>query len=42
MRVTVGMIVEPIAAARTVQDLLTDFPYIDEQDIARTIHARCL
>ena len=30
MRVTVGMIVEAIAAGRTVSDLLVDFPYLEE------------
>jgi uncharacterized protein (DUF433 family) len=33
MRVTVGMIVESIAAGRTVPDLLNDFPYLEKQDI---------
>lgn len=33
MRVTVGMIVEALAAGRTVEQLLVDFPYIDEPDI---------
>ena len=33
MRVTVGMIVEAMAAGRTVEQLLADFPYIEESDI---------
>jgi uncharacterized protein (DUF433 family) len=33
MRVTVGMIVEAIAAGRTINDLLSDFPYLQEEDI---------
>ena len=33
MRVTVGMIVEALAAGRSVADLLADFPYLEEQDI---------
>lgn len=37
MRVTVGMIVDAIAAGRTVQDLLTDFPYLEEQDIREAL-----
>ncbi len=37
MRVTVGMIVESIAAGRTVQDLLTDFPYLQEEDIREAL-----
>jgi len=37
MRVTVGMIVESVAAGRTVADLLTDFPYVQEQDIREAL-----
>jgi uncharacterized protein (DUF433 family) len=37
MRVTVGMIVESIAAGRTVEDLLTDFAYLEEQDIREAL-----
>ena len=37
MRVTVGMIVEALAAGRTVEDLLTDFPYPEEQDIREAL-----
>lgn len=33
MRVTVGMIVEALAAGCTVDDLLKDFPYLEEADI---------
>jgi uncharacterized protein (DUF433 family) len=33
MRVTVGMIVETMAAGRTVEQLLADFPYVEEPDI---------
>ena len=33
MRVTVGMIVESIAAGRSIADLLADFPYLEEEDI---------
>jgi uncharacterized protein (DUF433 family) len=33
MRVTVGMIVEAMAASRTVEQLLADFPYLEEADI---------
>ena len=33
MRVTVGMVVEAIAAGRSVQDLLADFPYLEEEDV---------
>jgi len=34
---TVGMILEAIAAGRAVQDLLTDFPYLEEQDIREAL-----
>ena len=37
MRVTVGMIVEALAAGRTVADLLADFPYLEEQDIREAL-----
>ena len=33
MRVTVGMIVEAMAAGRTIEQLMADFPYIEEPDI---------
>jgi uncharacterized protein (DUF433 family) len=33
MRVTVGMIVEALAAGRNVEQLLADFPYLEDQDI---------
>ena len=32
MLVTVGMIVEALAAGRTIEQLLADFSYIDEAD----------
>jgi uncharacterized protein (DUF433 family) len=31
--VTVGIVVEAIAAGRTVEQLLGDFPYLEEADI---------
>jgi uncharacterized protein (DUF433 family) len=37
MRVTVGMIVESIAAGRTIADLLADFGYLEEQDICEAL-----
>jgi uncharacterized protein (DUF433 family) len=37
MRVTVGMIVEALSAGRTVTDLLSDFPYLEEQDIREAL-----
>jgi len=37
MRVTVGMIVGAIAAGRTIEQLLADFPYIEEPDIREAL-----
>ena len=37
MRVTVGMILEALAAGRTVEDLLRDFPYLEEEDIREAL-----
>jgi uncharacterized protein (DUF433 family) len=37
MRVTVGMIVEAMAAGRTIEHLLVDFPYIEESDIRQAL-----
>ncbi len=37
MRVTVGMIVEALAAGRSVQSLLTDFEYLQEEDIREAL-----
>jgi uncharacterized protein (DUF433 family) len=37
MRVTVGMIVEAMAAGRTVEQLLADFPYIEEPDVREAL-----
>src|SRR2546425_7047763 len=37
MRVTVGMIVESLAAGRTIEQLLDDFPYLEEQDIREAL-----
>lgn len=37
MRVTVGMIVEALAAGRSVEDLLSDFPYLEDQDIREAL-----
>ncbi len=33
MRVTVGMVIESMAAGRSVEQLLEDFPYLEEADI---------
>jgi uncharacterized protein (DUF433 family) len=37
MRVTVGMIVGQIAAGRTVDELLSDYPYLEREDIAEAL-----
>jgi len=37
MRVTVGMVVEAMAAGRTVEQLLADFPYLEEPDIREAL-----
>jgi len=37
MRVTVGMIVESLAAGRSIENLLNDFPYLEEQDIREAL-----
>jgi len=37
MRVTVGMILEALVAGRSTQDLLDDFPYLEEPDIREAL-----
>ncbi len=37
MRVTVSMIVEALASGRTIEELLADFPYIEELDIREAL-----
>jgi uncharacterized protein (DUF433 family) len=37
MRVTVGMIVEAMAAGRSVEQLLSDFPYLEDADIREAL-----
>ena len=37
MRVTVGMIVEAMSAGRTIEQLLADFPYVEEPDIREAL-----
>lgn len=37
MRVTVGMIVESIAAGRSIGERLADFPYLEEQDVREVL-----
>ena len=37
MRVTVGMIVGQIGAGQSVEDLLTDYPYLEREDILQAL-----
>jgi uncharacterized protein (DUF433 family) len=37
MRVTVSMIVGALAAGRTIDELLADFPYLEEPDIREAL-----
>ena len=37
MRVTVGMIVEAMSAGRTIEQLLADFPYLEDTDIREAL-----
>ena len=37
MRVTVGMIVEAMSAGRTIEQLLADFPYLEEPDLREAL-----
>ena len=37
MRVTVGMIVEALSVGRTIEQLLADFPYLEEADIREVL-----
>lgn len=37
MRVTVGMVVGQIAAGNGVDDLLTQYPYLEREDIAQAL-----
>ena len=37
MRVTVGMIVGQIGAGRGIDDLLTDYPYLEREDIMQAL-----
>jgi uncharacterized protein (DUF433 family) len=37
MRVTVGMVVEALAVGRSVENVLADFPYLEEEDIREAL-----
>jgi uncharacterized protein (DUF433 family) len=43
MRVTIGMIVGQIGAGRTIQEVLSDYPYLDREDVLQALrYAACL
>lgn len=37
MRVTVGMVVAQIGAGRNVEEVLTDFPYLERDDVMQAL-----
>lgn len=37
LRVTVGMIVGQIGAGRTIDDILTDYPYLTREDVLQAL-----
>ena len=37
MRVTVGMILGQIGAGRTIDELLSDYPYLEREDILQAV-----
>ena len=37
MRVTVGMIVGQIGAGHTIEELLSDYPYLEREDILQAL-----
>ncbi|MCW5258655.1 DUF433 domain-containing protein [Verminephrobacter aporrectodeae subsp. tuberculatae] len=37
MRVTVGMVVGQIGAGRSVDEILTDFPYLERDDVMQAL-----
>ncbi len=37
MRVTVGMIVGQIGAGRTIDEILSDYPYLEREDILQAL-----
>lgn len=36
-RVTVGMVIGLLAAGRTIEDLLVDYPYLERDDVFATL-----
>jgi uncharacterized protein (DUF433 family) len=37
MRVTVGLIIGMLAAGRTLEDILTSYPYLEAEDISQAL-----
>jgi uncharacterized protein (DUF433 family) len=37
MRVTIGMIVGQIGAGRTIKEVLSDYPYLDREDVLQAL-----
>ena len=37
MRVTVGMVVGQVGAGRSLDDILTDYPYLEREDIMQAL-----
>jgi uncharacterized protein (DUF433 family) len=37
MRVTVGMIVSQIGAGRSIDEILTDYPYLEREDVLQAL-----
>ncbi len=37
MRVTVGMIVGQIGSGHSIEDVLTDFPYLEREDVMQAL-----
>ncbi len=37
IRVTVGMLVGQIGAGRTIDDLLSDYPYLEREDVLQAL-----
>jgi uncharacterized protein (DUF433 family) len=37
MRVTVGMIVGQVGAGHTIEEILTDYPYLEREDVLQAL-----
>jgi uncharacterized protein (DUF433 family) len=42
MRVTVGMIVGQIGSGRSIEDLLSEYPYLEREDILQALRYTAL